>query len=94
MNKEKKLSVKEVRNKLHKLEYELHKHTGKNKLTSQYRIKVAYMLMWMRLIRINKNELKGWHMPDMNTITKITPSHTINRGVFNKQNGKRNTTRI
>jgi len=67
----KKLSVKDVRNRLHKLEYELHKYTGKNKLTSQYRMKVAYMLMWMRLIRINKSELKGWHMPDMNTITKM-----------------------
>ena len=72
MNKEKRLKVKEIRKKLHKLQMELNKVTGINSLTSQYRIKVAYMLMWMKLIPINKKTLKGWSMPDIGTIEGFT----------------------
>jgi len=68
----KKLRVNEIRKKLHKLEMELHKFVGINSLTSQYRTKVAYMLMWMRLIPINKKTLEGWRpMPDMGTISQF-----------------------
>ena len=70
--KEGKLKVKEIRKKLHKLQMELNKFTGINSLTSQYRIKVAYMLMWMRLIPIKKKTLRGWSMPDMQTISEFT----------------------
>lgn len=69
--KERKIKVNEIRKKLHKLEMELHGCIGSNKLTSQYRIKVAYMLMWMRLIPINKSTLKGWSMPDCKTISDM-----------------------
>ena len=51
---------------------ELNKVTGINSLTGQYRIKVAYMLMWMRLIPIEKKTLKGWSMPDIRTIEEFT----------------------
>jgi len=64
-----KIKVSEIRKKLHKLQRELNKTCGINSLTGQYRIKVAYMLMWMRLIPINKNTLKGWSMPDCGTIS-------------------------
>lgn len=70
--KQKKLKVSEIRKKLHKLQMELNKVTVINNLTSQYRIKVAYILMWMRLIPIEKKTLKGWSMPDMGTISKFT----------------------
>jgi hypothetical protein len=70
--KEKRLRVSEIRQKLHKLQMELNKVTGINSLTSQYRIKVAYMLMWMRLIPIDKRTLKGWSMPDVRTIEEFT----------------------
>jgi len=52
--KQKRLKVSEIRKKLWKLQMELNKVTGINSLTGQYRIKVAYMLMWMRLIPIEK----------------------------------------
>lgn len=70
--KQKRLKVSEIRKKLWKLQMELNKVIGINSLTSQYRIKVAYMLMWMRLIPINKRTLKGWSMPDMSTISEFT----------------------
>jgi hypothetical protein len=71
LKKEKKLTASEIRKKLHKLENELHSFIGVNKLTSQYRIKVTYMLMWLRLIPIKKNVLTGWRMPDIGTIAEF-----------------------
>jgi hypothetical protein len=70
--KQKRLKVSEIRKKLWKLQMELNKVTGINSLTGQYKIKVAYMLMWMRLIPIEKKTLKGWSMPDMETISEFT----------------------
>ena len=68
----KKLRVNEIREKLHKLEMELHKSVGINSLTSKYRMKVSYMLMWMRFIPINKKILEGWRpMPDNRTIRQF-----------------------
>ena len=69
--KQKRLKVLEIKNKLRKLEMELHKFIGINSLTSQYRMKVAYMLMWMRLIPIDKKTLNGWSMPDRGTISEF-----------------------
>jgi len=77
---DKKLKVAEIRRKLHKLQMELNKVVGINSLTSQYRIKVAYMLMWMRLIPIDKKTLKGWSMLDMRTISEFA-SNTANGGI-------------
>ena len=65
------MKVQEIRNKLHKLQYELNGNTSKNKLTQKYRVKVGYMLMWMRMIPIDKDVLKGWSMPDMGTIYEM-----------------------
>ena len=65
------MNVKDIRYKLHKLQYQLNGKASKNKLTGMYRIKVAYMLMWMRMIPIDKNTLKGWSMPDMNTVSEF-----------------------
>jgi len=68
-NKKKILKVKDIRNKLSKLHMELIKCYGYNKLTDTYRLKVQYMLFWMRFIPIEKKTLKGWSMPDMGTIS-------------------------
>jgi hypothetical protein len=67
--KRKILKVTEIRKELHKLQMELIKCTGANKLTNTYLTKVQYMLMWMRLIPIDKRTLKGWSMPDCRTIS-------------------------
>ena len=64
----KKIKAVEIRRKLHKLQMELNNCIGSNKLTSQYKMKVAYMLLWMRQILVNKDVLKGWKMPDCETI--------------------------
>jgi hypothetical protein len=67
---------------------ELNKSIGINSLTSQYRIKVAYMLMWMRLIPIKKRTLKGWSMPDMSTIQGFTNQGAGNCGSHKGDDGK------
>jgi hypothetical protein len=56
--KTKKLTIKEIRIKLHKFENELRKHRGSNKLVDKYLSRVAYMQMHFRLIKINKDILK------------------------------------
>jgi len=64
----KKLTAKEIRIKLHKFENELRKCKGSNRLVDKYLHKVTYMQMHFRLIRIDKNTLDGWRMPDYNDI--------------------------
>ncbi len=76
--KKKKYNVNEIRNKLHKLQMEMIGNKGHNKLVTQYISKVQYMLMWMRLIPIDKKTLKGWSMPDMGTISKFSKEVTSN----------------
>lgn len=80
MKKTRKITAKEIRMKLHKFENELHGYLGANSLTSQYRIKVSYMLMWMRLIPIKKKTLKGWSMPDMRTISDFAKVELNGKG--------------
>ena len=69
-----KITVQEIKFKLHKFQNKDLRFKGRietNKLVKQYRRKVQYMLMWMRLIPIDKRTLAGWGMPDMNTISKF-----------------------
>jgi hypothetical protein len=65
---EKKITAQQIRTKLWKLQSELHNCIGANYLTSKYRIKVSYMLMWLRLIPVKGDYLKGWVLPDASTI--------------------------
>jgi len=66
--KVKKITANEIRRKLRKLWRELHRYVGINNLTNEYRIKITYLLMWMRLIPVDKNILRGWSLPDDFTI--------------------------
>lgn len=66
--KNKEISVNEIRKELFKLDRKLRKYKGKNKLVDSYLTKVRYMLFWMRCIRIDKETLRGWGMPDHGTI--------------------------
>jgi len=70
-----KITAKEIRFKLHKFQNSDLRFKGRkesNKLVQEYRRKVQYMLMWMRLIPIDKKTLKGWAMPDMRTISEFS----------------------
>lgn len=67
----KRLSIGEIRIELHKLENNIRKLQGKTKLSNQYLTKVRYMIMWMRLIPLNKKILKDWHMPDYSDISRM-----------------------
>ena len=69
--KTKRLNIQEIRMKLHKFHNELIKYRARNKLTNKYLRKVTYMLMWFRLIPINKDVLNGWSMPDYNDINEF-----------------------
>ena len=66
-----KLTIKEIRIELHKIERKIRGLKGKTKLTEMYLHKVGYMIMWFRLIPIKKKVLKNWHMPDMRTISEM-----------------------
>jgi len=55
----KKLTIKEIRIKLHRFENDLRKHRGSNKLVDKYLSKITYMQMWLRLIEIKFKRLKG-----------------------------------
>lgn len=87
MEKQKKLTAKEIRIKLHRFENELRKHSGSNKLVDKYLSKITYMQMHFRTIRIDKDTLNGWRMPDYNDINEMR-----RLGKEKKNNGKNNYT--
>jgi len=69
-----KITAQDIRYELHRFQNEGLRFEGRkesNKLVKAYRTKVQYMLMWMRLIPIDKKTLKGWSMPDNRTISNF-----------------------
>jgi hypothetical protein len=75
----KELTAKEIRHYLFMAEQKLRKYTGVNKLVSQYRIKASYMLMWIRIMPIDKDILNGWKMPDRSTFDEFKKIGKIKR---------------
>lgn len=67
----KELTIGEIRIELHKLQNKVREMQGKSKLSNQYLSKVSYMLMWFRLLPLEKNVISNWHMPDYTDIAKL-----------------------
>jgi len=63
--------VNTIRAMINNFEGLLRNMKGRNKLTDQYRQKICYMLMWMRMIPCNKSNMEGWSMPDYNDLAKL-----------------------
>jgi hypothetical protein len=72
-----KYSIKDIRKLLLEYENELRKVHGKNKLSEKYRVKVTYMIMWLRLLPCKKGFLNKWKMPDYSTIIEIEKESSL-----------------
>lgn len=65
------VSVQDIKKHIHKCEYELRNMKTKNKLVDQYKSKMTYMLMHLRLHPCKKSLLDNWSMPDYSDIVAL-----------------------
>lgn len=69
--KRKDFTIEEVRRELYKFYRKLRKYDSKNKLKRKYIAKIRYFILWLRFIKLDKEFLENWKMPDIGTIYGI-----------------------
>lgn len=66
----KKQAQEKIRNILFEAEKKIRKLEYKG-VSQRYKIKIGYMVLWLRMIPCNKKFLENWSMPDLRTIINI-----------------------